>query len=205
MGSEMCIRDRRSSPLFEEPDPNRVFVLRDPWLFTNPTSVDPATGAREPDYNYIRRSDGSSSVITPAELQDLDIPSTTGALNHGFFRNLAQGEKVLQPTLSTRAQVLLTTYLPPDANQQANLCGLNTGTSQLYIFDITSGEKSLSQNRDRIIIGTGIVPASTILDTGDPGGPDLITGTGSSKLDILFQQPSNSSFRRMYRTGWLEK
>ena len=132
-------------------------------------------------------------------------PSTPGALNHGFFRNLARGEKVLQSTLSTRAQVLLTTYLPPDANQLANLCGFNIGTSQLYIFDIISGENSLSQNRDRIVIGSGIVPASTILDTGDPGGPDLITGTGSSKLDILFQQPSNSSFRRMYRTGWLEK
>ena len=195
----------RSSPLFEEPDPNRVFVLRDPWMFTNPTRIDPATGDREPDYNYVRRNNGSASVITPAELQDIDVPSTPGALNHGFFRNLARGEKVLQSTLSTRAQVLLTTYLPPDANQLANLCGFNIGTSQLYIFDIISGENSLSQNRDRIVIGSGIVPASTILDTGDPGGPDLITGTGSSKLDILFQQPSNSSFRRMYRTGWLEK
>ena len=194
----------RSSPLFEEPDRNRVFVIRDPWLFTNPTSTDPATGMTVPDYRYVRDNNGNASIITPADLQDIDAPASNTTLNYGYYRNLAIGEKVLQPTLTTRAQILLTTYVPPDASALANVCAYNIGTSQLYIFDLENGDNSLDNNQDKIVIGSGIVPTGPIIDTGDPTGPDLIVGTNSTKLDVLFEQPSASSFRKIFRTGWKE-
>ena len=197
----------RSSPIYKEPVNNRLFAIRDNWVFGNPTAKDPVTGDIVPDYRYVTNpSNSNRAVITPSDLWEFAQPSTSGPTAYGFYRTLEHGEKVLQPTLTHGNRVFLTSYMPHDPNNIPNPCTYQIGESRLYIMDIESTDNKLSVRfgSPYAVIGSGILAGGTIVDTGDNGGPDLVVGINSAKLVDLLDPDNPNVFRRFYRTGWSE-
>lgn len=197
----------QSSPTYIEPVNNRLFVIKDSWVFSNPTAVDPATGDVVPEYRYISDTSNNRSVITPSDLWVYEQTSTSSnPLEYGYYRELQAGEKVLQPTLTHGSRVFLTTYMPPDPNNIPIPCTYQIGESRLYIMHVESAENKLASRfgDPYAVIGAGNLAGSTIVDTGDSGGPDLLVGVNAEKLVDLLAPDNPNIFRRFFRTGWSE-
>ena len=197
----------RSSPTYIEPVNNRVFVIKDTWVFTNPTAADPATGDIVPEYRYVTDASDNRFVITPSVLwQYGQTTSNANPLEYGYYRELEAGEKVLQPTLTHGSRVFLTTYMPADPNVVRIPCTYQIGESRLYIMHVETAENKLASNfgNPYAIIGSGILAGGTIVDTGDSGGPDLVVGINAEKLVDLLAPDNPNIFRRFFRTGWSE-
>ncbi|OED37078.1 hypothetical protein AB833_24885 [Chromatiales bacterium (ex Bugula neritina AB1)] len=89
----------RSSPLHNEPVNHRLFVVRDPWVFSNPVGDknDPATGLPVPQYPYVDLGNDRRSIIQPDNLWRVGSRIALTGQHHGFYKVLAQaGEKILQ-------------------------------------------------------------------------------------------------------------
>ncbi len=193
----------RSSPLFEEADQNRVFSIRDPWVFTNPVSEDEASGEMLPDYQYVVESDGRRDVITPGDLWDYDLNDTTRSRQFGYFKRFERGVKVLQPTLTHGGRVFLTAYAPPT---DSSSCEYLLGESRLYVLDAYVGDNLLPANFGPYIsIGSGIRGVGQIVDTGGSEGLQFVSGLRSDSLGDLTAPDNPDVFRRFYRTGWAER
>jgi len=54
-------------------------------------------------------------------------------------------------------------------------------------------------------VGDGIISIGSIVDTGDGTGADFLTGLDSEKLVDLLAPSNPDVFRRIIRTGWVEK
>ena len=82
----------RSSPLFIEPDNNRVFVINDPWPFSRPPEDENSTtGGLE--YRYAQDQSGDRTVIQPERLLEFgETYSNPDGSPLGFFREFARGE-----------------------------------------------------------------------------------------------------------------
>lgn len=204
----------RSSPLFVEPVLNRIYSIRDPWVFSNPISDElDANGDTVAEYRYVENQDNKTrKVITSASLEEFTEPggrSTIAATSDeyfGFYRVLnARAEKVLQSTLTHDSRVFLTSYVPPDSALHASGCDYQLGESRLQIFDLQYGDDRIpSVFQPYVVVGTGIVPSGTIIDTGQSGGPDFLVGTNPVKLVDLLEPDNPNIFRRFFRTGWSE-
>lgn len=193
----------RSSPLLVEPQNNRAFVIRDNWVFANPTVVNPDTEVAEPNYQYVVDADDNRSVITPGDLRD----DSNGPTQYGFYKEFDPGEKLLQPTLTTASRVFVTSYMPPDPSVSIDPCEAPPiGESRLYILDTKTGENKLPSQfgNPYVVVGAGITDGGTIVDTGAKGGPDLLISTTAEKLVDFLEEDNPNVFRRFFRTGWIE-
>jgi len=200
MGSGM-----RSSPLFEEPDNNRVFSFYDPWTFTHPVAINPLNGMLESEYNYVESASGALSVITPNELVEHgETYSNPDGGPFGFYRELAAGEKILEETLTTAGRIFLTSYAP--LNDRAR-CEAVTGESRLYIFDLLNGDNLLPDEfgNPYYVLTEGIAPPLDIVDTGGASGPTVVAGKKAISLESLLEPDQPNTFRRFVRTGWIEE
>jgi len=199
----------RSSPLFDEPVDNRLFVIKDTWVFSYPLGedVDATTGELLPRYTYIERDNGSRSVIGATDLWQFGTPLATNSRQYGYYRIFtARGEKILQPTLTHSGRVFAVSYVPPDPSVQLDPCNYNLGESRLHIFDLADGSIQLNPLIGTYsTIGRGIISIGTIVDTGDGSGADLVSGQNPQKLLDLLAPLNPNVFRRFVRTGWLEK
>ena len=204
----------RSSPLHDEPVLNRVYSIRDPWVFTPPLGdTRDADGNLISEYRYVKnQSTGTRDIIRAANLYQFvqgASPASLPVVNQdylGFYKVLtARGEKVLQSTLTHGGRVFLTSYVPPDPSVSNNNCGFELGESRLQIFDLQLGTDLVpNQFRPYLRVGSGIVANGSIVDTGQTGGPDFITGVNTEKLIDLLQPSNPNIFRKFYRTGWAE-
>lgn len=198
----------RSSPLHIEPDNNRLFSIQDTRVFESPIgdTPDPTTGEFQPDYRYVKDTAGNRSVITPADLQDLDTNSLATTSRYGYFKTFESGEKILQSTLTHSSRVFVTSYMPPGPAAAGDPCSHQIGTSRLYILDVLSGTNRLPPDLGDpyMLVGAGIVSTGTIVDTGSPGGADFVTGLNKTKLIDLLEPPNPDTFRKIRRTGWVE-
>jgi len=201
MGSGM-----RSSPLFEEPDNNRVFSFNDPWPFNAPVALNPITDELESEYRYVESSTGARSVITPTELveQGEAYSNTDGVGPFGFYLELEPGEKILEETLTTGGRIFLTSYSPLLDTSVG--CAPATGQSRLYVLDLFGGDNLLPEEfgNPYYVITEGIAPPLDIVDTGGAGGPTIVAGKNTVSLEALLKPDVPNSFRRFVRTGWIE-
>ena len=199
----------RSSPLLVEPVDNRLFVIKDRWVFSYPKGedVDANTGELLPRYTYVEKADGSRSVIRPADLWQHGTTESPNGLQFGYFRTFsARGEKILQPTLTHSGRIFVVSYVPPDPSTQVDLCNYDPGESRLHIFDLAEGSNELPPAIGIYsTVGKGIISIGTIVDTGDGSGADFVTGLNSQKLLDLLDPVTPNVFRKFIRTGWLEK
>jgi len=199
MGSGM-----RSSPLFEEPDNNRVFSFIDAWPFNPPVARNPITDVLESEYRYVESATGARSVITPYELVEHgETYSNNDGGPYGFYRELEPGEKILEETLTTGGRIFLTSYAPLDAKVS---CQPATGESRLYVLDLFGGDNLLPGEfgNPYFVLSEGISPPLDIVDTGDAGGPTVVAGKETVSLEALLEPDVPNSFRRFIRTGWIE-
>lgn len=196
----------RSSPTYDEPHNNRLFVVNDPWVFENPTSLNASTGKTQSDYRYARDNNNLPKVITPDDLWQLDPASTAGPTRHGFYKVLNAGEKVLQSTLTHSGRIFLTTYVPHDPATTSDPCAYHIGESRLYLVDLETGASDLPSTfgGPYIIVGAGIVAGPQIIDSGQTDGPDLASGPNVEKIADLLDSSDPDIFRRFFRTGWNE-
>jgi type IV pilus assembly protein PilY1 len=196
----------RTSPTFFEPLNNRLYVLRDTTVFSNPTQADPLTGDALPEYRYVTDPSGNRSVITPTELWKFSETAPGSPTEFGYYRELDPGEKVLQPTLTHGGRVFLTTYMPPDPNAALEACDYQIGLTRLYILDAPDGgiELATSFGSPFTAAGEGIGAAPQIIDNGDGSGADLGVGPVVFKLHELLAPHKPDIFRRFHRTGWSE-
>jgi len=172
----------RSSPLYDEPVDNRLFVIRDPWVFTYPPgdNIDATTGHPIPRYTYVKGSGTSRSVIEPDDLWQQGTTYNTGSRQYGYYRVFGEaGEKILQPTLTHSGRVFVVSYVPPDPSLRHDACNYNLGESRLHILDLADGSNLLPNTYGAFhIVGSGILSIGSIV-------PDV--------------------FRKFIRTGWLEQ
>lgn len=199
----------RSSPLHNEPVDNRLFVIKDPWVFSNPVgdTVDPTTGKRIPRYEYVESSSNSFSVIKPGHLWQHGTTETTNSRRYGYYKLFSEpGEKILQPTLTHSNRVFVVSYVPPDPTTRHDSCTYNIGESRLHILDLADGSNLLpSSYGNYLVVGAGIISNTSIIDNGDGAGPQANNGTNFEDLADLLAPADPNVFRRFIRTGWLEK
>ncbi len=199
MGSGM-----RSSPLYQEPHLNKLFVLRDRWVFNTPQSENPSEA-----YQYVKHTDGSSDIIraTSDIMRDVSDSNTSTSVEYGFYRPFEQGEKVLEPTFITRNSVFTVTYMPPASDVPDEGCVSPLGSSRLYINDLPSGEIRLRENgAEYEEIGSGLKSGPQLIDTGSTSAPFIITGNTANSLEsLLGGSAADVTFRKFQRTGWIEK
>ena len=195
----------RSSPLLTETQNNRLFTFSDPWVYTHPVSTD-SSGNLISDYNYVKNADDTRSIITPADLKQYDPADDDSAPDYGFYLPLAAGEKILVETLTHAGRIFLTSYTPPAATASNISCEAYLGVSKLYILDLIKGSNLLPSavGDPSVLVGVGIAPTPSIIDTGDSTGPVLVVGTTVVSLDTLLDGASSNAFRMMKRTGWSE-
>lgn len=76
----------------------------------------------------------------------------------------------------------------------------------MQVLDLQNGSNRLSEQYGGFLtVGSGIVSNGSIVDTGNGDGADFVIGLNSEKVDDLLDSAGSSSFRRIVRTGWLEK
>ncbi|OED41237.1 hypothetical protein AB833_10105 [Chromatiales bacterium (ex Bugula neritina AB1)] len=205
MGSGM-----RSSPTYNESEKNRLYVVKDAWVFSRPVgkTIDPATKLRKSEYRYVANENGKRSIIRPQNLWQYSATATAsnGEREYGFFKVLSEtGEKILQPTLTHSGQIFMVSFVPPDPTAVNTSCAFEIGESRLHVLDLNDGSNRLaSRYGEHLRVGPGVVGNGSILDTGGKGGADFVIGLNSEKVDDLIDT-SGSKMRRMVRTGWLEK
>ena len=203
MGSGM-----RSSPLYIEPDRNRIFSIQDSWVSRNPVgdAPNPSTGKLEPEYRYVKNTSGTRSVITPSDLWDHNLNDASRSRKYGYFKTFAAGEKILEPTLTHNSRVFLITYMPPDLTQPNLSCEYRIGESRLYILNLLTGDNMLPEQLGNPYrkIGPGIVPSGSIIDTGGNNQPGYQVGTNNEKVIDLMAPDNPNVFRKFHRTGWVE-
>jgi len=69
-----------------------------------------------------------------------------------------------------------------------------------------NGENRLNETEGTYVnIGEGLLSIGSIIDTGDPAGPQLVVNLETKNVDDLFSDEEVSSFRRFIRAGWLEE
>ena len=198
----------RARPLFEEPHNNRLYVIRDRFVFEPPTRRNPATGEVEPDYRYVTDNFGNHNVITSDSdvLRDVNDEASTTTTEFGLFRTHAPGEKILQPTLLTLNRAFSVVYVPPET--AGNGCAFGIGETRLFITGLDDGANLIpdSFNGPYILVGDGLLANGQLVDTGEGGAPYFLVDTTAIPLDELTAPDSNSSvFRRFRRTGWVEQ
>ena len=102
----------RSSPLFIEPDNNRVFVINDPWPFSRPPDDENST-TDGLEYRYAQDQSGDRTVIQPERLLEFgETYSNPDGSPLGFFREFARGEKILEESLTVAGRIFLSSYAP---------------------------------------------------------------------------------------------
>ncbi len=199
----------RSSPLYDEPIDNRLFVIKDPWVFSYPPgdNIDARTGRPFPHYSYVENSGNTTSIIGPDDLWQHGTADSGGSRRYGYYKIFGErGEKILQPTLTHSGRVFVVSYVPPDPSVRHDACNYNLGESRLHLLDLTDGSNLLPSTYGTYkIVGSGIISMGSIVDTGDGTGSDFVTGLGTEKLVDLFAPTNPNVFRRFVRTGWLEK
>jgi len=193
----------RSSPLFIEPDNNRVFVINDPWPFSRPPDDENSTtGGLE--YRYAQDQSGDRTVIQPERLLEFgETYSNPDGSPLGFFREFARGEKILEESLTVAGRIFLSSYAPVAS---AVRCDPAVGESRLYVLDLLNGDNLLPDNfgDPYFVLSSGIAPPLDIVDTGGVGGSTLLAGTEAISLYDLLQPDVPNTFRRFVRTGWIE-
>lgn len=199
----------RSSPLYNEPLANRLYIIKDPWVFSYPPGddIDAATGEPLPDYNYVE-----STSDTEREIRSIDLwqHGTTVGLDSrrfGYYRIFNEpGEKILQPTLTHSGRVFAVSYVPPDPATRLRNCNYDVGESRLHILDLADGSNTLAASFQPFhVVGPGIISIGSIVDTGDGSGLNLLTGSDTQSVTDLIAPANPDVFRRFFRTGWLEK
>ncbi len=196
----------RSSPLYEEPNLNRLYAIKDRWVNQAPFRFD-ASGDKQFDYRYVTDAAGDHSVITASEdiLKNVSDTNSTTTDAYGFFRTFQLGEKILQPTLVTSNLIFANSYVPPVLMGGAN-CNFDIGNTRLYITSLVDGESSVPDSLsaapdDFIVVGKGLLASGQIIDTGQSGAPLFLDPGGVTPLKEI---TNNEAFRRFRRTGWVE-
>ena len=199
----------RSSPLYDEPVDNRLFVIKDPWVFSSALSdnVDPTTGKRLPRYEYVENSNNTYSIIGPRDLWQHGTAETANSRQYGYFKLFSEmGEKILQPTLTHSGRVFVVSYVPPDPATRYDSCTYNVGESRLHILDLADGSNGLASTYGNyLVVGSGIISIGNLFDNGDSAGAGYLSSKGFESVEDLFAPADPNVFRRFIRTGWLEK
>ena len=196
----------RNSPLFPEPDNNRLYAIADRWTQRVPFRVDPVTNENVTDYNYVTRNDGSHTIITADDniIRNVDDATSTTSVFHGFYRSLPPGEKVLVPTSTRSSRVLSSSYVPPTVATEG--CAGPIGSSRLYILALPDGENVVPENLGEgyIEVGEGIQGSGVLIDTGKGNAPHLLFDTKPKTFkDVIVGVPE--TYRKIQRTGWVER
>lgn len=196
----------RTSPLFVEPNQNRLYTIIDRFVHEVPFRFD-SSGNRNFDYRYVTDSTGNHSVITADDdvLRNVSDPSSTTSTNFGFFRTFQLGEKILQPTLVTNNLIFANSYVPP-ANMGGANCNFDIGETRLYISSLLDGGNTVpgTFGGDYLTVGAGILSSGQIIDTGKGEAPFFLVDNNVFTLKDLTAPNNNEVFRRFRRTGWVE-
>jgi len=194
----------RAGPRVLENWENRFYVIIDENI-TQPTDSDGAV-----NYSYVMDGASNLSVITESDLHiySPDNPFVRGAVDseeegapngeHGFYRSFSQadGEKILQDSITFNGRVLVLSYSPSNgaSGSGASACGtVDIGSGTLYLFDILTGELILSEKTS-----DGIPPNAVVIippaDEGDEGdGGDVIVCIGTNCSNEIWNIDGNGN------------
>ncbi len=110
------------------------------------------------------------------------------------------GEKGLAVPFTFGGTVFFTTYLPPNENSAATVCGPSEGSGRLYAVELLDATPALDyyaaadDERDRFTpLASGGIPAEVVFIPGGDGGGSIL------KPDLSFEDLTGST---VYRTFW---
>ncbi len=194
----------RNSPLYPETSANRLYAIRDRWVYKAPYRKNTSTGLNEPDYRYVTDASGNHTVITAdaSVLRDVSDTTSTTDVEYGFYKPFALGEKVLQPTRITRNHIAAVTYTPPGAVVD---CSPRLGTTRLYLLSLPDGSNAIPSGALHLEVGPGLLSGLQILDTGTGTAEEFLVGPKLFQESELFEPNDSSVFRKFQRTGWVER
>lgn len=195
----------RTSPLYQEPNRNRLYTIKDRWVHQVPYRLN-ANDVKEYNYEYVTSSTGNHSVITADDdiLKNVSDADSTTSLEYGFFKTFALGEKILQPTLVHSNRIFANSYVPPELGGGSD-CNYDYGTTRLYITNLSDGENALSDGfGDYVTVGDGLLSGGQIIDTGQGDAPFFLVDKNVFTLKDLIAPDDAEVFRKFRRTGWVE-
>jgi len=186
----------RNSPLFPEPNNNRLYAIADRNIQRVPT-----------DYRYVIGENGNDNTIITASddiIRNVDDPNSTTSVFHGFYRSFPLGEKVLVSTETSSFRVRASTYVPPALSTEG--CAGPIGNSRLYLLALPNGENAIPEDVTEGYFAGG---------EGIQGpGVQINTGAGDSTY-LLFDKEVRATkdvivgateiYRKFQRTGWVEQ
>ncbi len=186
----------RNSPLFPEPNKNRLYAIADRNISRVPA-----------DYRYVPGENGNDNTIITADddvIRNVDDPSSTTSFFHGFYRSFPLGEKVLVPTATSSFRVRASTYVPPTLATEG--CAGPVGNSRLYLLALPNGENAVPEDVEEGYFagGEGIQGPGVQISTGE-GDSDylLFDKEVRATKDVIVGAPE--VYRRFQRTGWVEQ
>jgi type IV pilus assembly protein PilY1 len=140
------------------------------WVyFGTGDSTDPTVFNATNDSFYAIKDNDRSTTYTISNL--VNITSTTytdSSTGHGWYINLASGEKVLSAPNVNFQNIYFTTFTPPNPNDPCD----QSGNAQLYIINYITGAGTFANNVRSETIGIGI-PNSPIVSRNPYGGTDI--------------------------------
>ncbi len=186
----------RNSPLFPEPDNNRLYAIADRNILRAPT-----------DYRYVVGENGNENSIITADddiIRNVDDPTSTTSGFHGFYRSFPLGEKVLVPTETSSFRVRASTYVPPTLATEG--CAGPIGNSRLYLVALPNGENAVPDEitEGYFAGGAGIQGPGVQINTGAGDSTYLLFDKEvRATKDVIVGAPE--VYRRFQRTGWVEQ
>lgn len=171
---------------------NRLYVIRDLATSTyetvEPTSAQCAASPRLAQYKNDFRcelplSDGNLYDVTDNDL----VNGTTAekaaanlalnAANGWLFEFPGNGEKNLARTLTINGTIYVPTFTPADALNTINVCAPESGSGQLYVFDLYNGDRST------IDLGP-IIPDTPSLHFAEDGTISILIPPGAKPTSV---------------------
>lgn len=186
----------RNSPLFPEPNNNRLYAIADRNIQRVPT-----------DYRYVIGEDGNdNSIITASDdiIRNVDDPNSTTSVFHGFYRSFPLDEKVLVPTQTSSFRVRASTYVPPALSTEG--CAGPIGNSRLYLLALPNGENAIPEDvtEGYFAGGEGIQGPGVQINTGDGDSTYLLFDKEvRATKDVIVG--AAEVYRKFQRTGWVEQ
>ncbi|MGA2525200.1 MAG: PilC/PilY family type IV pilus protein [Smithellaceae bacterium] len=140
------------------------------WVyFGTGDNTDPTVFNATNDSFYAIKDNDRSTTYYLSNLVNITSGTyTDSSTRHGWYINLASGEKVLSAPNINFQNIYFTTFTPPNPN---NPCD-QSGNAQLYIINYITGAGVFANNVRSETIGIGI-PNSPIVSRNPYGGTDI--------------------------------
>lgn len=178
----------RAHPRAQEIARNRIYFAFDRNLRLPQQALDDNGVVEGITYDYVDTTDVANNInidelspLAPGAALD-----TTLVNRHGFFIELNQNEKLINPTLTNTGTVVATSYVPTTDEVVAGVvCQRGIGNSFLYSIDLGTGDSS-----SFLLDAPGISSRPVIIEVPDSdGNPSKILFVDNQVIEVIPSTP----------------